>query len=103
MKPESILRERVVRALRARGAFVRVTHGDGHTAGALDLTCVYRGRPVFIELKTPDNKVGMSPLQLREQALIKKAGGIAEEARSVERAIEILDYIDMGYYGDPIE
>ncbi len=94
MKPESLLRERVVRALRARGAFVRVTHGDGHTAGALDLTCVYRGRPVFMELKTPENKNGMSPLQLREQALIKKAGGIAMEVRSVGRALEILNDID---------
>lgn len=100
MKPESLLREKVVRALRARGAFVRVTHGDGHTAGALDLTCVYRGRPVFMELKTPDNKNGMSPLQLHEQAQIRKAGGIAEEVRSVERSLEILNDIDYGYYGD---
>ena len=68
MKAESALRDRIRKALERRGALVRVTHGDGHSAGALDLDVVYRGRAVKLEVKTPENKKGMTPLQLVEQA-----------------------------------
>lgn len=93
-KPESVLREKIANALRARGALVRVTHGDGHSAGALDLDVVYRGRAVKIEVKMPENKKGMTKLQLVEQARVRNAGGWAEEARSVASALAVIDAVD---------
>jgi hypothetical protein len=77
-----------------RGALVRVTHGDGHSAGALDLDVVYRGRAVKLEVKTPENKRGMTPLQLVEQARVRNAGGVAEEVRSPASALAVLDFVD---------
>ncbi len=93
-KPESVLREKIANALRARGALVRVTHGDGHSAGALDLDIVYRGRAVKLEVKMPENKKGMTKLQLVEQARVRNAGGRAEEARSVASALAVIDEVD---------
>lgn len=94
MKAESALRDRIRKALERRGALVRVTHGDGHSAGALDLDVVYRGRAVKLEVKTPENKKGMTPLQLVEQARVRNAGGVAEEVRSPESALAVLDAVD---------
>lgn len=94
MKDESALRDRIRKALERRGALVRVTHGDGHSAGALDLDVVYRGRAVKLEVKTPENKKGMTPLQLVEQARVRNAGGVAEEVRSPASALAVLDAVD---------
>ncbi len=94
MKDESALRARIKKALERRGALVRVTHGDGHSAGALDLDVVYRGRAVKLEVKTPENKKGMTPLQLVEQARVRNAGGFAEEVRSPASALAVLDQVD---------
>lgn len=96
MKPESALRARIVNALRSKGVHVRVIHQDGHSAGMLDLNCVYKGRALHLELKTPQNVKGMSNLQLKEQADIRAAGGVAEECRSIESALDILGRIDKG-------
>lgn len=93
-KPESVLREKIANALRARGALVRITHGDGHSAGALDLDIVYRGRAVKIEVKMPENKKGMTPLQLVEQARVRNAGGRAEEVRSVAAAVAVINEVE---------
>lgn len=94
MKAESALRAKIKLALERRGALVRVTHGDGHSAGALDLDVVYRGRAVKLEVKTPENKEGMTPLQLVEQARVRNAGGVAEEVRSLASALAVLDFVD---------
>lgn len=94
MKDESALRARIKRSLERRGALVRVTHGDGHSSGALDLDVVYRGRAVKLEVKTPENKKGMTPLQLVEQARVRNAGGVAEEVRSPEDALAALAQVD---------
>lgn len=94
MKAESALRAKIKLALERRGALVRVTHGDGHSAGALDLDVVYRGRAVKLEVKTPENKKGMTPLQLVEQARVRNAGGVAEEVRSPASALAVLDSVD---------
>mgnify|MGYP000219765063 CR=1 FL=1 len=95
MKAESALRDRIRKALERRGALVRVTHGDGHSAGALDLDVVYRGRALKLEVKTPGNRKGMTPLQLVEQARVRDAGGMAEEVRSVESALACLSAVDV--------
>lgn len=94
MKAESALRAKIKQALERRGALVRVTHGDGHSAGALDLDVVYRGRALKLEVKTPESKKGMTPLQLVEQARVRNAGGVAEEVRSVEAALACLSAVD---------
>ena len=90
MKAESALRDRIRKALERRGALVRVTHGDGHSAGALDLDVVYRGRAVKLEVKTPENKKGMTPLQLVEQARVRNAGGVASMLVYVLMALVLL-------------
>lgn len=97
MKAESKLRGEIARALRARGAYVRVVHSDAHGAGALDLDVVYRSRAIKLEVKTPDNKRGLTALQKAEIAAIRKVSGIAEEVRSVEQALGVLDDVDANW------
>lgn len=96
MKPESSLRKKIANALRSKGAHVRVIHQDAHSAGMLDLNCVYLGRAIHLEIKTPENDEGMSKIQLDEQASVRAAGGVAEECRSVVAALSILDNVKKG-------
>ena len=64
-------RNNVGRSVMPRGG--RVVFGIGNPGGS-DLVGVYRGRAVFIEIKTPTGRV--SPDQLKFQRLVERHGGI---------------------------
>lgn len=61
----------------------RVTFGVGNPGGA-DLIGIYRGRAVFVEIKTPTGR--QSPEQRQFQQLVERHGGIYVVLRSVEDA-----------------
>jgi len=65
--------------------------------GVSDWIICYKGRSIFIELKTGKNK--MTPLQLLFQREARAAGAIAEEARSLDDVKRILEKIDNGIDG----
>lgn len=74
----------IVRHLKRRyGAVVRKTHGDAKSSGQLDLVACVRGHYVAVEVKAPGARRGLTRRQAAEVARIRRAGGIAFEARSV--------------------
>jgi hypothetical protein len=52
-------------------------------SGVPDISCVWRGWSVWIEVKSPSNKRGPTPNQLQRMKQIEAAGGIVFVARSL--------------------
>ncbi len=67
-------------------------HGSEFQVGVPDLLICYKGRFIAFEDKAADGEA--TPLQKHNLKLIKKAGGIAEEVRSLVKVRAILDLID---------
>ena len=87
-KPETLLVQRIIKALRHEGAFVLKVHGGPYqVAGVPDLLCCVRGRLIGLEVKVGSNNA--TPLQEKTMADIRAAGGIAAVVRSVEEALEV--------------
>ena len=86
MNPESKITLRIAGILRARGAWVLKHHVSPYSrAGVPDLLICYRGRFIALEVKVPGKKP--TPLQTRELATIRVAGGTAEVVTTVEEAL----------------
>lgn len=61
----------------------------GMSRGTFDIFCCYRGRVIWLDVKTG---VGVLTTEQRQfQTWIRRAGGIAESVRSVEEAISVLE------------
>lgn len=67
------------------GAWVK--YGVGNPGGA-DLIGVFRGRAVFVEVKTPSGR--QSPDQERFQALVERKGAVYVVLRSADDATALL-------------
>ena len=96
-KPESRLRTRILKELRAKwpGYWVH-THGNPFTpSGIPDILGSYQGRFVGFEIKTPG---GGDATDLQEYNLeqIRRSGGLAAVIRSFEEADAILDEVVNG-------
>jgi len=89
-KPETFLRDRILRALRAeRPGFWFVTHGSPlQMSGLPDIVGCWNGRFVGLEVKVP----GQKPTDLQAHRLreITSAGGIAGVVTSPEEALRLL-------------
>jgi Holliday junction resolvase len=74
MTPEAKVKNKVVKLLKAAGVyyFYASTHGFGRS-GVPDLVCCLKGKFVGIECKAGKNKP--TPLQEKEMAAIRDAGG----------------------------
>ena len=74
MTPEAKVKNKVVKLLKAAGVyyFYASTHGFGRS-GVPDLVCCLKGKFVGIECKAGKNKP--TPLQEKEMAAIRAAGG----------------------------
>ena len=74
MTPEARVKAKVVKLLKAAGVyyFYASTHGFGRS-GVPDLVCCMGGRFIGIECKAGKNKP--TPLQEKEMAAIRDAGG----------------------------
>lgn len=83
---ESALQEKIVKAMRASGAFVVKIHGSQFGSGGTpDLLVCSRGRFFAFEIKAGNNVA--TPLQQQRIDEIRKAGGIALICRSVDDAL----------------
>lgn len=74
MTPEKRVKDKVVKLLKEAGVyyFYASTHGFGRS-GVPDLVCCMGGRFIAIECKAGKNKP--TPLQEKEMAAIRAAGG----------------------------
>jgi len=74
MTPEAKVKAKVVKLLKEAGVyyFYASTHGFGRS-GVPDLVCCLKGRFIGIECKAGKNKP--TPLQEKEMAAIRDAGG----------------------------
>jgi hypothetical protein len=94
---EKELTKQIVSLLHTLGAYVLKVHGHGmQRKGVPDLACVYQSRAVWIEVKSPNARRGLTVYQQAEIAAIQKAGGLAFEARSLEDLLFGLAQIDPG-------
>jgi len=69
-------------------AGIPIKFGIGNPGGS-DLIGLYRGRFIAIEVKTPKGRA--TPEQIRFIEAVKKHGGIAGIARSVEDALSLIN------------
>ena len=94
--PESKVKQKAVKIIKAYGIyyFFPATHGFGRS-GVPDIICCADGRFVAIECKAGNNKP--TPLQEKEMAAIKAAGGIAVVVN--ENNLTMLDELLKELYG----
>ena len=94
LTPEKKVKNNVVRLLKERDAyyFFPATYGMGRS-GVPDIVCCLRGYFIGIECKAGKNKP--TPLQKKELADIKKAGGISlvVNANDMPPLADLLDAI----------
>lgn len=83
--PEGRLTNRVRRYLKKvpTSYFFKVHGAASQVTGISDFIGVWKGKFVAIELKAPENKRGMTRRQQLFQKRVRKAGGIAFEARTL--------------------
>jgi hypothetical protein len=89
-KPESRLQKKMVDHMRSHGAWAQKTHGNRFSSGLPDIIGVHMGVGFGVEVKTPDNKSGLTVLQRRTLQDIKRAGGVAGEARTLAHVERVL-------------
>lgn len=89
---ESNVQKQILDYLESVGAFCYKTISS-NKRGIPDITAVYKGVPVFIEVKRDMTKTA-SVLQQYQMDKIVKAGGIAKVCFCVDQAKEIVYNID---------
>ena len=70
--------------------FFKIHGGPMQMAGISDLIGIYKGRFVAIEIKTPENKKGVTKLQKKFIDKINSCGGLGFVACSVQEVEENL-------------
>lgn len=71
-------------------AYFRKVHGSRASSGWPDLIGCAGGDMYAIEVKTPDAKRGVTPLQAAELAKWAKAGAVAAVVYSVDEATDLV-------------
>lgn len=91
--PETRIQQAIQEMVRSRGGFVYKIHGsETMMAGLPDLAIIYRGVPVYFEVKTSTGQ-----LSDRQRYVIRrliKAGAVVGVPRSVADASAMLDEVD---------
>jgi hypothetical protein len=104
MVKENPVKDRVMRAMRERGAYVAKVHGSRFgNAGVPDLLICYRSIFIGMEIKSPSVKLKPSPRQELHLQQIARAQGIACLVNSVKMARSVLDNIDKTIAGIPVD
>lgn len=79
--------------LKSQGVWhFKLHQGLGSTPGIPDIVGIWKGKPLFIEIKTRKGK--LSDVQATKIAEINQAGGLAFVARSIDDVIEALGIQD---------
>lgn len=88
---EADLSKRIIRELRAYGAWAVKTHGDPRQSRGLpDIIACYEGLFVGFEVKLPGKERTVTPLQAHTLEQITLAGGVAHVVTSPSEALAIL-------------
>ena len=84
----------IKKALTKEGAWVVKTHGSPFSSGLPDIIACLNGYFIGIEVKKPETRGTVSPLQQVVLDRIADAGGVSGVATSVDEALELLRGID---------
>lgn len=93
-KPETKLQKAIQAKIRKRKGWVTKIHQDIYSRGVPDLIVCYRGYFVALEVKTPANRSGATPLQAAQLTQVRAAKGLGYVVRSVAAVDRILDALD---------
>lgn len=91
---ESDLSKKLAKQIRDAGGWARKTHGGPTMAGWPDIVAVYRGYPIFLEVKLPGKESTLTKNQANTLKELKAAGAIAAMVASGQQVQRILDKID---------
>lgn len=89
--PESVLVEKIVKALREqdKSYWVKIHGGMYQAIGLPDIVGCYKGRFVAIEVKIPGKENTLTERQKLILKRIKKAGGRSGMATTIEEALDL--------------
>ena len=93
MKSEQAIQSDILKYLKSVGAYT-IKVSAATKAGIPDIICCYKGRFIAIEVKRPEAKTNVSPLQVANISMIVNAQGRALVAWDKERVITFIDNID---------
>lgn len=89
---ESAFQKKVIDYIESRGGYkIKIHVSSYQTEGEPDVVCCYRGKFCAFELKQGST---LSDLQEIKLELIRKAGGIALEVKTIEDIAKVFDAID---------
>ena len=93
MKSEQTIQSEILKYLKSVGAYT-IKVSAATKAGIPDIICCYKGRFIAIEVKRPETKNNVSPLQVANITMIINAQGEAIVAWDKEMVKTFIDNID---------
>lgn len=93
MKSEQAIQSDILKYLKSVGAYT-IKVSAATKAGIPDIICCYKGRFIAIEVKRPEAKTNVSPLQVANITMIINAQGEAIVAWDKEMVKTFIDNID---------
>ena len=93
MKSEQDIQSDILKYLKSVGAYT-IKVSAATKAGIPDIICCYKGRFIAIEVKRPDTKNNVSPLQVANITMIINAQGEAIVAWDKEMVKTFINNID---------
>ena len=93
MKSEQTIQSEILKYLKSVGAYT-IKVSAATKAGIPDIICCYKGRFIAIEVKRPETKTNVSPLQVANITMIINAQGEALVAWSKDMVIECINKVN---------
>ena len=93
MKSEQAIQRDILKYLKSVGAYT-IKVSAATKAGIPDIICCYKGRFIAIEVKRPETKTNVSPLQVANITMIINAQGSALVAWDKEMVKTFIENID---------
>ena len=93
MKSEQAIQSDILKYLKSVGAYT-IKVSAATKAGIPDIICCYKGRFIAIEVKRPEAKTNVSPLQVANITMLINAQGEAIVAWDKEMVKTFIDNID---------
>lgn len=93
MRSEQAIQSDILKYLKSVGAYT-IKVAAATKSGVPDIICCYKGRFIAIEVKRPETKSNVSPLQVANITMIINAQGEALVAWDKEMVKTLIDNID---------
>ena len=93
MRSEQAIQSDILKYLKSVGAYT-IKVAAATKSGVPDIICCYKGRFIAIEVKRPETKTNVSPLQVANITMIINAQGRALIAWDKEMVKTFIDNID---------